>query len=242
MRKTNAHSTAVSTSSCSTICTPTSADAQSRGSQTIRPGISRREQPRRRRSHERPPGCRAGAHRQPAVCCSRPSIGFMDASFRQRAWSSLRPSSRRRQTRSWQTTRSRSGRRRAPSGRATIRDPLDPERGTNARRALEAIRERVRLDVRRAGPPQGAAVLQRRHRLRRLRAVQRASPRRLLVRDTQDAISAAQRANVNVYAVDPRGLNQFGGARGINARSDYPQLDTAISGGPCASCCSRRRA
>ena len=47
-----------------------------------------------------------------------------------------------------------------------------------------------------------------------------------LVQDTQEAVAAAQRANVNVYGIDPRGLGQFSGDLvEINARSDYPQLE-----------------
>ena len=47
-----------------------------------------------------------------------------------------------------------------------------------------------------------------------------------LVQDTQQAVSAAQRANVNVYGVDPRGLGQFSGDLvEISGRSDYPQLE-----------------
>ncbi len=46
-----------------------------------------------------------------------------------------------------------------------------------------------------------------------------------LVQDAQDAVGRAQRANVNVYAVDPRGLNQFGTLMAVHAGSDYPQLE-----------------
>ena len=47
----------------------------------------------------------------------------------------------------------------------------------------------------------------------------------------------AQRANVNVYAVDPRGLNQFGDLMAVHAGSDYPQLDYGTFRGTSASCC-----
>jgi VWFA-related protein len=46
-----------------------------------------------------------------------------------------------------------------------------------------------------------------------------------LVLDTQRAVAAAQRANVNVYGIDPRGLNGFGDMIDISGRSDYPQLE-----------------
>jgi len=46
-----------------------------------------------------------------------------------------------------------------------------------------------------------------------------------LIQDARDAAAAAQRANVNVYGIDPRGLNQFGELAQISQRSDYPQLE-----------------
>ena len=106
-----------------------------------------------------------------------------------------------------------------------VRDPLDPERGTNARRALEAIQnvsawlsdvqgrrkallffsEGIDYDIYEPFNRSFASGL---------------------VQDTQEAVAAAQRANVNVYGIDPRGLGQFSGDLvEINARSDYPQLE-----------------
>jgi VWFA-related protein len=46
-----------------------------------------------------------------------------------------------------------------------------------------------------------------------------------LVTDTQRAVAAAQRANVTIYGIDPRGLNGFGDMIDISGRSDYPQLE-----------------
>ena len=46
-----------------------------------------------------------------------------------------------------------------------------------------------------------------------------------IVAEAQEAVAAAQRANVNVYGIDPRGLSQFSGLVDISARSDYPQLE-----------------
>jgi hypothetical protein len=46
-----------------------------------------------------------------------------------------------------------------------------------------------------------------------------------LVAEAQETAAAAQRANVNVYGIDPRGMSQFGEMIEINDRSDYPQLD-----------------
>jgi VWFA-related protein len=46
-----------------------------------------------------------------------------------------------------------------------------------------------------------------------------------LVQDAQRAVGAAQRANVNIYGIDPRGLNGFGDLVDVGGRSDYPQLE-----------------
>lgn len=49
----------------------------------------------------------------------------------------------------------------------------------------------------------------------------------VIVQDAQNAVAAAQRANVAVYAIDPRGLNQLGG-ESIDVRTpstSLPQLD-----------------
>ena len=46
-----------------------------------------------------------------------------------------------------------------------------------------------------------------------------------LVAEARETAAAAQRANVNVYGIDPRGMSQFGEMIEINDRSDYPQLE-----------------
>ena len=46
-----------------------------------------------------------------------------------------------------------------------------------------------------------------------------------IVAEAREAAAAAQRANVNVYGIDPRGMSQFGEMIDISARSDYPQLE-----------------
>ena len=106
-----------------------------------------------------------------------------------------------------------------------IRDPLDPERGTNARRALQAIEDTSRWlsDV------QG----RRKALLFFSEGIDydiydpfNESFAGALTEEAREAVTAAQRANVNVYGVDPRGLNQTGlDLVDVNARSDYPQLE-----------------
>lgn len=47
-----------------------------------------------------------------------------------------------------------------------------------------------------------------------------------LVQDARDAVAAAQRANVSVYAVDPRGLNHLGGESiNVASISSLPQIE-----------------
>ena len=46
-----------------------------------------------------------------------------------------------------------------------------------------------------------------------------------LVAEAREAAAAAQRANVNLYGIDPRGLSNFGELIDISGRSDYPQLE-----------------
>ncbi|NOT25719.1 MAG: VWA domain-containing protein [Acidobacteria bacterium] len=120
-----------------------------------------------------------------------------------------------------QETRTSEGLQQAQS----IKDPFDLERALNARRSLQAIenisgwladvqgRRKALLffsegfdydiyqpfNINR----EGSSVLQ----------------------ETQEAMAAAQRANVNVYGIDPRGMSQFGEMIEISSRSDYPQLD-----------------
>ena len=47
----------------------------------------------------------------------------------------------------------------------------------------------------------------------------------LVITEAREAVAAAQRANVNVYGVDPRGMSAFGDMVDISSRSDYPQLE-----------------
>ena len=106
-----------------------------------------------------------------------------------------------------------------------VQDPLDPERGTNARRALEAI-ENVSTWLSDVQGRRKALLFFSEGIDYDIYEPFNRSFASGLVQDTQDAVAAAQRANVNVYGVDPRGLSQFGGDLvEINGRSDYPQLE-----------------
>ncbi|HEY7442105.1 MAG TPA: VWA domain-containing protein [Vicinamibacterales bacterium] len=112
----------------------------------------------------------------------------------------------------------------------TIRDPNEAERGQNARRAFGAVENVAQW----LGDVQG--------RRKALLLFSEGIDYDIyepfnnrsgsgIVADARQAVAAAQRANVNVYAIDPRGLEQLGALIDINARSDYPQLEYGTARG-----------
>ena len=107
----------------------------------------------------------------------------------------------------------------------SIKDPNDAERGQNARRALQAV-ENVANWLRDVQGRRKALLLFSEgldYDIYQPFALSQAAS--AIVAEAQEAVSAAQRANVNVYGIDPRGLSQFGELVDIGARSDYPQLE-----------------
>ena len=107
----------------------------------------------------------------------------------------------------------------------SIKDPYDAERGLNARRALQAV-ENVANWLRDVQGRRKALLLFSEGLdydiYQPFNLTQSASA---IVTEAREAAAAAQRANVNVYGIDPRGLSQFGELIDISARSDYPQLE-----------------
>jgi hypothetical protein len=106
-----------------------------------------------------------------------------------------------------------------------IKDPYDAERGLNARRTLQAV-ENVANWLRDVQGRRKALLLFSEGLdydiYQPFNLTESASA---IVSEAQHAAAAAQRANVNVYGIDPRGLSQFGELVDIGARSDYPQLE-----------------
>ena len=104
----------------------------------------------------------------------------------------------------------------------SIKDPYDAERGLNARRALQAV-ENVANWMRDVQGRRKALLLFSEGLdydiYQPFDLTQSASA---IVAEARQAAAAAQRANVNVYGIDPRGLSQFGELIDISARSDYP--------------------
>ena len=107
----------------------------------------------------------------------------------------------------------------------SIRDPYDDQRAFYARRALQAL-ENVSNWL---GDVQG----RRKALLYFSEGIDYdiyqpftiTSSASAIVAEAQEAAAAAQRANVNIYGIDPRGLSQFGELVEVSARSDYPQLE-----------------
>jgi VWFA-related protein len=112
-----------------------------------------------------------------------------------------------------------------------VDDPRDPERAMNAQRTMGAIRnvakwmsnvpgrrkslvlfsEGIEYDIYDVFNNRGASSI---------------------MADARDAIAAAQRSNVTIYAVDPRGLTQLGDeAIAIQSLSDDPTVDYGTSRG-----------
>ena len=80
------------------------------------------------------------------------------------------------------------------------------ERGQRAVGVLNTIAQPVGISRRRSGTPEGAAVVQRRHRLSDGRGVQLAERQRDHCRPRATPSPPPRSANVNVFALDPRGL------------------------------------
>jgi VWFA-related protein len=106
----------------------------------------------------------------------------------------------------------------------SIRDPYDAERGLNARRALEAVENVATWLADVQGRRKALLFFSEGLDYDIYEPFNRSSASSI-VQEAQEAVAAAQRANVNVYAIDPRGLSQFGEMIDVDARSDYPQLE-----------------
>jgi VWFA-related protein len=107
---------------------------------------------------------------------------------------------------------------------AEIRDPYDQERALNVRRSLQAIENISNWlgDVQ--GRRKALLFFSEGFDYDVYQPFSSGREGSALVAETREATAAAQRANVNVYGIDPRGTNGFGEMMEINGRSDYPQL------------------
>jgi VWFA-related protein len=106
----------------------------------------------------------------------------------------------------------------------STRDPDEAERGLNARRTLQAVENVSRWMADVQGRRKALLLFSEGIDYDIYDPFNR-DVTSSLVTDAQRAIGAAQRANVNIYGVDPRGLDGFGDLADISGRSDYPQLE-----------------
>jgi VWFA-related protein len=107
----------------------------------------------------------------------------------------------------------------------SIRDPYDQQRAFNVRRSFDAI-ENISTwlgDVQ--GRRKALLFFSEGFDYDIYQPFDLARESSSVVAEAREAAAAAQRANVNVYGIDPRGMSQFGEMIEINARSDYPQLE-----------------
>lgn len=106
-----------------------------------------------------------------------------------------------------------------------IRDPYDMQRAANARRSLQTIENLARWlgDVQ--GRRKALLFFSEGFDYDVYQPFNIGREGSAILAEAREAAAAAQRGNVNVYGIDPRGMNQFSGMIEINARSDYPQLD-----------------
>jgi len=106
----------------------------------------------------------------------------------------------------------------------SIRDPYDAERAVNVRRALQSIENISKWlgDVQ--GRRKALLFFSEGFDYDVYQPFSTGREGSSVIAETREATAAAQRANVNVYGIDPRGMSNFGEMMQINGRSEYPQL------------------
>jgi VWFA-related protein len=107
----------------------------------------------------------------------------------------------------------------------SVRDPYDQQRAFNARRSLDAIENISTWLADVQGRRKALLFFSEGFDYDIYQPFFTAREGDLVITEAREAAAAAQRANVNVYGIDPRGMSQFGEMIEINARSDYPQLE-----------------
>jgi VWFA-related protein len=120
-----------------------------------------------------------------------------------------------------QGNRSPEGLQRAQS----VRDPYDEQRAFNARRAFDAVENVSKWLADVQGRRKALLLFSEGfdYDIYQPFFLNRESD--LIITEAREAVAAAQRANVNVYGIDPRGMSQFPEMIDISGRSDYPQLE-----------------
>ncbi len=106
----------------------------------------------------------------------------------------------------------------------SVRDPFDFERAYNVRRALNAIENISEWlgDVQ--GRRKALLFFSEGFDYDIYQPFHLAKDSSSVIAETREATAAAQRANVNVYGIDPRAMSAFGELAQVNGYSRYPQL------------------
>jgi VWFA-related protein len=107
----------------------------------------------------------------------------------------------------------------------SVRDPYDDQRAYNARRSFDAVENVSRWLADVQGRRKALLLFSEGfdYDIYQPFFINRNSD--LILTEAREAVAAAQRANVNVYGIDPRGMSQFGEMTEISGVSDYPQLE-----------------
>jgi VWFA-related protein len=108
----------------------------------------------------------------------------------------------------------------------SVRDPLEQERSYNARRTFEAIENAAKWLSDVQGRRKALLLFSEGIDYDIYQPFDRGGASSIVSYARQTA-GAAQRANVNIYAIDPRGLNELGGMIELSGNADYPQLEYA---------------
>jgi VWFA-related protein len=113
----------------------------------------------------------------------------------------------------------------------TVDDPYDSERGMNARRALETVRDVAQWMANVPGRRKSVVLFSEGIDYDIYDVFNNRSASSVMY-DAREAIAAAQRANVSIYAVDPRGLTQLGDeAITVASVADDPAVDFGTTRG-----------
>ena len=113
----------------------------------------------------------------------------------------------------------------------TVDDPYDPERGMNARRALETVRDVAQWMANVPGRRKAVVLFSEGIDYDIYDVFNNRSASSVMA-DAREAMAAAQRANVSIYAVDPRGLTQLGDeAITVASVADDPNVDFGTARG-----------
>ncbi len=116
-------------------------------------------------------------------------------------------------------------------GSTRVEDPRDAERGMNAQRALGAVRDVAKWLSNVPGRRKSLVLFSEGIEYDIYDVFNNRAASSIMA-DARDAIAAAQRANVTIFAVDPRGLSQLGDeAIAIQSLSDDPHVDYGTSRG-----------